>query len=138
MIGTPEQDAFISKNKWAVVTTLRSDGSPTSSVVFFAREGDTLIFSTTLDRVKAKTVQRDARMAFCVIDEGSPFGYVTVEGPASIDPGENVPGHILVNEAMRGTAFTPSADYAEKLKESKRVIIRLMPDRVHGVVNRGG
>lgn len=137
MIGTPEQDAFISKNKWAVVTTLRGDGSPTSSVVFFAREGDTLIFSTTLDRLKAKSVQRDARMSFCVLDEGAPFGYVTVEGQASIDPGENVPGHILVNESMRGTAFTPPEDYAQKLKESRRVIIRLTPERVHGVVNRG-
>lgn len=40
MIGTAEQDAFINKNKWAVVTTLRKDGSPTSSVIFYAREGD--------------------------------------------------------------------------------------------------
>ena len=68
MIGTPEQDAFVNKQKWAVVTTLRADGSPTNSIIFFARDGDTLIFSTTADRLKTKTLKRDNRIAICVLD----------------------------------------------------------------------
>jgi len=51
MIGTAEQDAFINKNKWGVVTTLRADGTPSNSVIFYARDGDDLVFSTTKSRV---------------------------------------------------------------------------------------
>ena len=73
MIGTPEQDAFISANRWAVVTSMRADGTPTNSVIFYAREGDELIFSTTESRLKAKTIRNNPNVAITVLDEGAPF-----------------------------------------------------------------
>jgi len=137
MIGTEAQDAFINKNKWAVVTTLRKDGSPSSSVIFYARDGDALLFSTTANRLKGKSVRNDPRINICVVDEGAPFGYVTVEGSATIETDDIVPGHILINKAMRGTDFTPPEGFLERLKGEGRVIIRLTADRVSGVTNRG-
>lgn len=136
MIGNADQDDFINRNKWAVITSLRKDGSPSSSVVFFAREGDELIFSTTRDRLKAKTVAADPRVALCVLDEGAPFGYVTVEGPATIEDGDIVPSHIRINEAMRGGPFTPPDGYEAKLRSDGRVIIRVKAERVSGVPRR--
>ena len=137
MIGTEAQDAFINKNKWAVVTTLRKDGSPSSSVIFYARDGDALLFSTTANRLKGKSVRNDPRINICVVDEGAPFGYVTVEGRATIESDDIVPGHILINKAMRGTDFTPPEGFLERLKGEGRVIIRLTAERVSGVTNRG-
>ena len=137
MIGTEAQDAFINKNKWAVVTTLRKDGSPSSSVIFYARDGDALLFSTTANRLKGKSVRNDPRINICVVDEGAPFGYVTVEGRATIEADDIVPGHILINKAMRGTDFTPPEGFLERLKGEGRVIIRLAAERVSGVTNRG-
>ncbi len=138
MIGTPDQDAFINKNKWGVVTTLRKGGAPSSSVIFYAREGDTLIFSTTESRLKAKSLRRDPRIAVCVLDEGAPFGYVTVEGRATFESGDIVPGHIAINKAMRGVSeFTPPEGFLERLRSEGRVIIRVTAERVSGVTNRG-
>ena len=137
MIGTEAQDAFINKNQWAVVTTLRKDGSPSSSVIFYARDGDALLFSTTANRLKGKSVRNDPRINICVVDEGAPFGYVTVEGRATIEADDIVPGHILINKAMRGTDFTPPEGFLERLKGEGRVIIRLTAERVSGVTNRG-
>lgn len=134
MIGTPEQDAFISRNKWAVVTSLRKDGSPTNSVIFFYRDGDELVFSTTLSRLKGKTIARDSRVAITVLDEGAPFGYVTVEGRGRIQREDVVPGHIKLNEAMRGGAFTPPEGFAERLASEGRILIHITPERVHGSV----
>ncbi len=136
MIGNEAQDAFINRNKWAVVTTLRKDGSPANSVVFYARDGDTLIFSTTQGRLKARTIQRDSRVAFTVLDEGAPFGFVTIEGTATIESRDVVPGHILINKAMRGGEFTPPEGYAERLANDGRVVVRVIADRVSGVTNR--
>jgi PPOX class probable F420-dependent enzyme len=136
MIGNSDQDAFINRNKWAVVTSLRSDGSPTNSVIFYARQGDMLLFSTTLGRLKAKTLKRDPRIALTVLDEGAPFGYVTVEGMATIEERDIVPGHVAINRAMRGPDFVPPEGFEERLRAEGRVVVTVHATRVHGVTNR--
>lgn len=138
MIGKPDQDAFVRSMKWATVTSLREDGSPTNSVVFYAVDGDDLLFSTTKDRLKAKTLKRDSRAAITVLDEGAPYRYVSIEGTATIEAGNIVPGHIAINKVMRGVVdWQPPDGYAETLKSQGRVIIRVKAERVSGVVNRG-
>ncbi len=137
MIGTPEQDAFIGRSRWAVATTLRRDGSPSSSVIFYARDGEDLVFSTTRSRVKARTVANDPRIALCVLDEGAPFGFVTVEGIATIQEEDIVPPHIAINRAMRGQpGWSPPEGYLERLDAEGRVIVRVRPGRVSGMPNR--
>ena len=138
MIGNAEQDAFIRSMMWCTVTTLRQDGSPSTSVLFFGLDGDELLLSTTKDRLKAKTLQRDPRIAVTVLDEGAPYRYVSIEGTARIDEEDIVPGHVVVNRAMRGVPdWTPPAGYEETLKSQGRVLIRVTPKRVSGVVRRG-
>ncbi len=137
MIGTPEQDAFIRSQKWAVVTSLRADGSPANSVVFFALDGDDLLFSTTADRLKARTLKRDPRCAITVLDEGPPFRFATVEGAAAVEETGIVPGHVLINRAMRANPdWQPPEGFEATLAGQGRVVVRLRPERVSGVVNR--
>lgn len=138
MIGTAEQDALVRELRWAVVTTLRKDGSPSNSVIFYAADGDEIIFSTTKDRVKAKTLKRDPRIAVTVLDEGAPHRFVTVEGTASVVDEDIVPGHILINRAMRkDPAWEPPEGYVAGLRSAGRVVVRVKGERVSGVVRRG-
>lgn len=138
MIGNEQQDAFVRSMKWASVTSLRRDGSPATSIVFYAVDGDDLLFSTTSSRLKAKTLRRDPRAAITVLDEGAPYRFVSVEGRATVEDGDIVPGHVLVNRAMRNDpAWEPPEGYVERLRAEGRVIVRVRPERVSGVVNRG-
>lgn len=138
MIGDAEHDAFVRSMKWCTVTTLRKDGSPTTSVLFFGLDGDEILLSTTKDRLKAKTLKRDPRIAVTVLDEGAPYRYVTIEGTARIQEDGIAAGHVLVNRKMRGIAdWTPPAGFEETLQEAGRVLIRVTPKRVSGVVRRG-
>lgn len=138
MLGTPDQDRFISSQKWGVVTTLRKDGSPASSVIFFARDGDELLFSTTKDRLKGRTLARDARIALTVLDEGAPYRFVTVEGTATLHDEDLVAGHTIINRAMRGDpAWQAPEGMLERLQKEQRVVVRVRAERVSGVVNRG-
>lgn len=84
MLGTPEFDAFLSRSFTAIVTTVRKNGSPSTSMVSYARLGDGLYFSTTLDRFKGKSLQADPRLALCVVNDREPNAYVTVEGSVVI------------------------------------------------------
>lgn len=138
MIGTPEQDAFIRSMKWASITSLRKDGSPATSIVFFAVDGDDLIFSTTRDRLKARTLMHDPRAAITVLDEGAPYRFASVEGTAAIEEDDIVPGHVTVNRTMRKDPnWQPPEGYLETLRSQGRVIVRVTPTRVSGVVSRG-
>lgn len=138
MIGKPEQDAFVRSMKSAIVTSLRKDGSPATSLIFYALDGDELLFSTTRDRLKAKTLKRDPRVAVTVLDEGAPYRYVSVEGAATVIEGDIVPDHIAINRAMRNQPdWQPPDGYEATLREQGRVVIRVRPIRVSGVVNRG-
>lgn len=138
MIGTPEQDALVRELRWAVVTTLRKDGSPSNSVIFYAVDGDELIFSTTNDRIKAKTLRRDPRIAVTALDEGAPHRFVTIEGTATIVEDDIVPGHVLINRTMRNDpAWEPPEGYVAGLRSAGRVVIRVAANRVSGVVRRG-
>lgn len=138
MIGQPEQDAFVRAMKAAIVTSLRKDGSPATSLIYYAVDGDELIFSTTKDRLKVKTLKRDPRTALTVLDEGAPHRFVSVEGTARIVEEDIIPGHIVINRAMRNQPdWQPPEGYDDLLEKQGRVIIRVTPQRVGGVVNRG-
>lgn len=138
MIGTEDQDKFVSESRWAVVTTMRRNGTPSSSVVFYYRDGDTVVFSTTDDRLKTRSVEHNPQVAVCVIDEGPPHRYVTIEGPATVQREDVAGGHVRLNRAMRRDPdWQPPENFAEVLAGQKRVLIHVAAERVHGVVNRG-
>lgn len=138
MLGTPDQDKFISSQKWGVVTTLRKDGSPASSVIFYARAGDELLFSTTRDRLKGRTLAQDPRIALTVLDEGAPYRFVSVEGTATLHGEHLVEDHVIINRAMRGDPAWQAPDgMLERLEKEQRVVVRVKAERVSGVVNRG-
>jgi hypothetical protein len=60
ILGTPDLDRFISQSRWAITTTVRRDGSPASSMVGYARVDDRLLFSSMVDRLKGRTLSREA------------------------------------------------------------------------------
>ncbi|WP_327173842.1 pyridoxamine 5'-phosphate oxidase family protein [Streptomyces sp. NBC_01335] len=56
----------------ATLATINPDGGPQASVVWFEREGDTLLISVTSARKKARNIERDPRVSLTVFDRGNP------------------------------------------------------------------
>lgn len=138
MIGTEEQDAFVSEMRQAIVTTLRRDGSPTSSLVAYCRDGDEIVFSTTKDRLKTITVAKDPRVVVAILDGDDKGRFVSVEGEGTVQREDVAAGHVLLNRHMRSNPdWTPPEGFAEKLKADGRVLIRVRATRVSGVIGRG-
>jgi PPOX class probable F420-dependent enzyme len=57
---------------FATVATLNPDGWPQSSVVWVLRSGDTVLFSTTKGRQKARNLARDPRVSVSIFDIENP------------------------------------------------------------------
>jgi PPOX class probable F420-dependent enzyme len=68
----------------AKVATVGSDGSPHVVPVWFALDGDAIVFTTGAQSAKARHLRRDPRVSLCVDDETPPFSYVTIDGTATL------------------------------------------------------
>ncbi len=73
-----------------VVATLRADGKPHLAPVWYALDGDRVVFETGGDSAKVRHIRREAAVTLCVDDEALPLAYVTIDGTAEIvdDPAE--------------------------------------------------
>jgi PPOX class probable F420-dependent enzyme len=130
----PAFDEFISEYRWAVLTTLRKNGNPVSSVVAYARDGDDLVVSTPGFTFKGKTLESDSRMNLCVINNEEPFNFVSIEGDATIEHDNLVENTRLVFKNIENTGFQEPEDFEDWLATQHRVILRIKPDRVYGVI----
>jgi len=72
---------FLDASRPADLATINPDGSPQLSVIWYARRGGEVVVNTTVQRVKAKNMERDARVALLV---GDPQRYVRLDGDARI------------------------------------------------------
>jgi PPOX class probable F420-dependent enzyme len=74
----------------AKLAVTRSDGSPHVAPVWIDIDGDDIVFMTSADTIKGKSILRDGRVALCFDDERPPFSFVTITGTAttSTDPEE--------------------------------------------------
>ncbi len=81
---TAEQQAFLDDNPFpGVVTTLRKDGSPHTTVVWVdARDG--VAFNTKKGNAKDEQLRADPRLSLIVVNPQNPWHWVAVEGTATI------------------------------------------------------
>lgn len=63
---TESQLALFDELYFGVVTTLRADGSPQTTVVWVERDGDTVSFNTAYGRAKPGNLERDPRISVLV------------------------------------------------------------------------
>ena len=134
MIGTEQFDRFISEHRWCVVVSLRKDGTPTSSLNAYARDGDQIIISTQAHRLKTKTLENDPRITICVISNSEPFNYVSVEGMCEIQRDGITPATKAVFANLAATGYKEPPDIEQWQREQGRVILRITPTRVSGVL----
>jgi hypothetical protein len=78
----------------AKLAVTRADGSPHLAPVWVDVDGEgddaRVVFMTSAETIKGRSILRDGRVALCLDDERPPFAFVTVSGTTttSTDPDE--------------------------------------------------
>ena len=123
---TEQTRALLDGRNVATVATLNADGGPHTSVVWIAREGDTVVFSTTTSRRKARNLARDNRISLTVFDAANPYHSVDIRGTAELidDPDKTLPRTV----SHKYVGMDAPAESALV----RRVIVRVTPDTVTG------
>jgi PPOX class probable F420-dependent enzyme len=111
---------------FATVATLNSDGAPQASVIWVAREGDVVLFTTTTERQKGRNLARDPRVSVLVLDGDNPYNSVEIRGTAELveDPGKTL------SKALSHKYL--GVDPPHESDDVVRLIVRVQPKRVIG------
>ena len=77
----PAIRAFLERPRFATLSTVNADGAPFSAVVWYALEGDRILFNSADGRRWPANLRRDPRVAI-MIEEG--YNYVQIIGRVHI------------------------------------------------------
>ena len=108
-----------------------ADGRPLVAPIWFVLDGDDLVFNTGAATAKGKALARDKRVVICVDLEEPPFGFVQIQGVATLseDPDE------LVRTATAIGGRYMGAERAEEFGKRNGVpgelVVRLTPTKVN-------
>lgn len=81
---TSAQRAFLENPYVAIVTDLRPDGSPHSTVVWVDVDDDGVSFNTAWPRAKPRYLEANPLVALVVVDPGDEYRWVSVSGIATL------------------------------------------------------
>lgn len=115
------------------VATARADGRPHVAPVWFALDGDTIVFTTWHDTVKARNLRRDPRVALCVDDETPPFAYVAIEGTAELVAGADDLLAWATRIGGRYMGATLAEDYGRRNSAAGELLVRVTPTGIVAV-----
>ncbi len=122
-LGEVARELLDGKN-FATLATVGPAGQPQSSVVWVARDGDAVVFSTTSRRQKARNVARDARVSVSVFDLENPYRSVEIRGTAELVPDPDKALPVRLSRKYLGT------DPPNESDDEVRLIIRVTPEKV--------
>ena len=118
-------ESFLTESRNATMATIRADGTPQLTPVWFLWDGEQFILTSTTERAKYRNLARDARMSLCIEELTV---YVTAEGKAEIREKDiwDDTRRICVKYGgeERGDA------YLKNMKTQPRVLIVMKPTRM--------
>ena len=127
-------------NHTGVASSVTSSGRAQSTVVSTAVLDGKVGFASRPRTVKLKNIERTGRATITVIKLDT-RRYVTVEGPASIEPWQDTPAYIkrlkdlyiAMGRAPKGT----DEDFARQMREEERSLVLVTPERLYGSLRSG-
>jgi len=116
---------LLTGKNFAEFVTLSPDGAPHATVTWIDASAGHVLVNTAAGRKKDRNVQRDPRVAVCVVHRDDPYRWITVQGTVVERViGEEADAHIdSLSRKYDGTLWSP-------VDGQVRVQYRIRPDRI--------
>lgn len=112
------------------VATVRKDGRPHVIPIWFDLDGETLVFTTGSESVKAKNIRRDPRICICVDDETPPFAFVQIEGTATLSDNPDELLHWATRIGGRYMGAELAEVYGRRNGVEGELLVRVTPAKI--------
>jgi PPOX class probable F420-dependent enzyme len=132
---------LLQENHTGIAITITLKGRAQSTVVSTGVLDGKIAFASRAHTVKLKNIQRTGRATVTVIKLDN-RRYVTVEGPASVEPWQDTKAHIkrlkdfyvAIGRAPKGT----DEEFARQMRDEERSLVLVTPERLYGSLRRSG
>ena len=123
---TADQQKFLDEHPYvAVVTTLRPDGSPHSTVVWVENDGGNLSFNTATGRAKERHLRENPNLSLIVVNPENTYQWLAVSGKGELTRDDADPQIDRLAKKYLGQDEYPWRNPAEE-----RVKVRISTERV--------
>ena len=137
---TPEEiRAFLSHGtRTAKLATSGPRGQPHVMPVWFALDGEDLVFTTWGDSVKGRNLRRDPRAAVVVDEEVAPYAFVHVRGRVTLS--EDLDELLRFATAIGGRymGLERAEEFGRRNAVPGELLVRLRPERVIATADVAG
>ncbi|HSF61246.1 MAG TPA: PPOX class F420-dependent oxidoreductase [Gaiellaceae bacterium] len=124
---TEAERAFLESPYVGVVTDLRPDGSPHSTIVWVDVDDDGVSFNTAYGRAKPRYIAQDGRVSLTVVDPQDPYRWLSVSGTATlVDDGADGQIDRLAKK------YIGADSYPFRQPGERRVSVRIAVEKVDG------
>lgn len=122
---TDKQKQFLDEPHVGVVTTIRPDGTPHTTVVWVDREDGVVSFNTAYGRTKPTNLERNPHVSLLVLDEKDAYRWVALDGTAELttDGADEQIDHLAKK-------YLGKDEYPWRKPEERRVKVVIRPQHV--------
>lgn len=114
----------------AKLAVVRPDGAPHVSPVWVDLDGDHVVFMTSAETVKGRSILREPRVSLCWDDERPPFHFVTVSGTVQVsrDPAELL--HWATRLGGRYMGAARAEEFGRRNAVPPEMVVRVTPTSI--------
>ena len=113
------------KKAFAYLATVKKDGFPQVTPVWFDWDGQHIVINTARGRVKDKVMHRNPQVAVLIPDPANPYRFLQIQGRVAVETEEGARDHIDdLAEKYTGARRYPN------YKGETRVTYKISPERV--------
>jgi PPOX class probable F420-dependent enzyme len=130
----------------AKLAVTRKDGSPHVAPVWIDLDRDVgnvvgddeIVFMTSADTIKGKSILRDGRISLCIDDDRPPFAFVTISGTATTttDPDQLLYWGTRIGGRYMGADRAEA--YGRRNAAPPEMVVRVRPDQLVAKVDVAG
>jgi PPOX class probable F420-dependent enzyme len=119
------QADFLKNAYYAVVTTLRPDGTPHQTVVWVDTDDGDVLINTAEGRAKPRHMRANPNVSVAVVDPANGYHSLVVSGKAELSH-EGADEHI----DKLAKKYLDADSYPFRKEGEVRVVVRVRPDRI--------
>ena len=114
------------KKAFASLATVKKDGSPQLTPVWFDWDGTHLIINTARGRLKDRIMRNHPAVTVLIVDPANPYRYLQIQGRVVAEAEEGARAGIDdLSQKYRGTVY-------QNYQGETRVIYKVLPERAQG------
>lgn len=123
--------AFVSHGtRTGKLSTVRADGSPHVTPIWFLLDGDAVVFNTAKDSVKGRNLARDGRVALCVDADRPPYDFVLLEGRAELSEDLDELRHWATRIGARYMGEDRAEEFGKRNGVPGELLVRIRVEKV--------